>query len=120
MFENELSREAPFIGLTLGLGLNDKTYWALTFTEYDDKNYIRDFFDSLEEYKEKRLLDIAVLFCLQKSQNSCSNPSWYSKLAEWKKRFIEKGFNTFNEESYDSVVGVNLLNQNYNVVKKIV
>lgn len=66
-----------------------------------------------------RLLYIAVLFCLQKSQNSCCRPSWYNNLQNWRKEFINRRFNGMDENQQERVVGVNLLNQKY-TAKQIV
>jgi hypothetical protein len=112
LFQEDMKSLAPLIGLTLGIDANNKSFWALTYTA--DKNvYVQEFIRNLQKYKDKRLLDIAVLFCLQKSQNSCCRPSWYNNLQKWRKDFIERGFNEIDENQHEPVVGVNLLNQKY-------
>lgn len=112
LFQEDMKSMASLIGLTLGIDANNKSFWALTYTADCDVN-VQKFIESVKKYKDKRLLDIAVLFCLQKSQNSCCRPSWYNNLQKWQKNFIERGFNEIDENQHEPVVGVNLLNQKY-------
>lgn len=116
LFQEDMKSIAPLIGLTLGIDANNKSFWALTYTADNDTN-VQKFIESVKRYKNKRLLDIAVLFCLQKSQNSCCRPSWYEGLQKWRKDFIERGFNEMDENEHKPVVGVNLLNQKYNATQ---
>ena len=116
LFQEDMKSLAPLIGFTLGIDANNKSFWALTYTVDSDVN-VQKFIESVKKYKDKRLLDIAVLFCLQKSQNSCCRPSWYNNLQKWRKDFIERGFNELDENEHKPVVGVNLLNQKYNATK---
>jgi len=118
LFQEDMKSLAPLIGLTLGIDANNKSFWALTYTADNDVN-VQKFIESVKRYKNKRLLDIAVLFCLQKSQNSCCRPSWYDGLQKWRKDFIERGFNEMDENEHKPVVGVNLLNLAY-TVKRVV
>lgn len=114
LFKEDLTSSAPLIGSTLGIDANNKSFWALTFTNGDDCN-IQGFIKSLEKYLNKRFLDIAVLFCLQKSQNACCRPSWYNGLQEWRKKIINRNINELLENRHERVVGVNLLNQKSSV-----
>ena len=114
LFKEDMTSSAPLIGLTLGIDASDKSFWALTFTNDNDCN-VQGFIKSLKKYLNKRFLDIAVLFCLQKSQNACCRPSWYDGLQEWRKRFINRNINELSENQHDRIIGVNLLNQNSSV-----
>lgn len=120
LFTEDGVSQGPFVGLSLGYDANGKSFWALTYTEDDKNNSIQKFIANLEKYEQKKFLDIAVLFCLQRSQNACCTPSWHNGLQSWQKRFIQKGFDMIDDESYEPVVGVRLLNQSYNVQKNIV
>lgn len=118
LFHEDMKSLAPLIGMTLGIDANNKSFWALTYT--DDTNiHVKKFLESLKKYLNKRFLDVAVLFCLQKSQNACCRPSWYNGLQKWRKDFIDRGFNEMDESLHKPVVGVNLLNLVY-TVKQIV
>jgi hypothetical protein len=116
LFQDDMESAAPLIGMTLGIDANNKSFWALTYTDDSDIN-IQKFLESLKKYQNKKFLDIAVLFCLQKSQNACCRPSWYNGLQKWRKKFINRGFNEIDESSHERVVGVNLLNLAYTVTQ---
>ena len=118
LFQDDMESDAPLIGMTLGIDANNKSFWALTYTDDSDIN-IQKFLESLKKYQSKRFLDIAVLFCLQKSQNACCRPSWYTGLQKWRKDFIDRGFNEIDESSHKRVVGVNLLNMAYTVTQVV-
>ena len=118
LFQEDMKSLAPLIGMTLGIDANNNSFWALTYT--DDTNIrVQKLLESLKNYLNKRFLDIAVLFCLQKSQNACCRPSWYNGLQKWRKEFIDRGFNEMDESLHERVVGVNLLNLAY-TVKRVV
>lgn len=118
LFQEDMKSLAPLIGMTLGIDANNKSFWTLTYT--DDTNiHVKKFLESLKKHLNKRFLDIAVLFCLQKSQNACCRPSWYTGLQKWQKDFIDRGFNEMNENLHEPVVGMKLLNLVY-TVKQIV
>ncbi len=110
--QEDMKSYAPLIGLTLGIDANNKSFWALTYTADNDVN-VQKFIESIKKHQDKRLLDIAVLFCLQKSQNSCCRPTWYNKLQNWQKEFINRGFYEIDDNKHERVTGVNLLNQKY-------
>lgn len=114
LFKEDMTSSAPLIGLTLGIDANNKSFWALTYTNGDDRN-IQGFIKSLKKYLNKRFLDIAVLFCLQKSQNACCRPSWYDGLQEWRKKIINHNISELLENRHERIVGVNLLNQKSSV-----
>lgn len=112
-FESMEVEHAPSIGLTLGMDVNNHAFWAITYTRFDE--YIKKFLDNLDSYRNKRLLDIAVLFSLHSSQNACCCPSWYDKLQKWQKKCIVRGFNRLSEYDNEPVTGIRILNKNYNV-----
>lgn len=112
-YESLEAEHAPSIGLTLGMDANDHAFWALTYTRYD--KYVKKFLDNLNSYRNKRLLDIAVLFSLHYSQNACCCPSWYERLQKWQKKCILRGFNRLSEYDNEPVTGIRILNKNYNV-----
>lgn len=111
LFTEDGVSQGPFVGMSLGLDANGKSFWALTYTEDDKSCSVQRFIASLKKYEQKNFLDIAVLFCLQKSQNVCCMPSWHDGLRSWQKRLIQRGFDTLEEKKYEPVVGVNLLNK---------
>ena len=112
-YESLDAEHAPSIGLTLGMDANDLAFWALTYTRYD--KYVKKFLDNLDLYRNKRLLDIAVLFSLHYSQNACCCPSWYDRLQKWQKKCILRGFNRLSEYDNERVTGIRILSKNYNV-----
>ena len=112
-FESMEVEHAPSIGLTLGMDVNNHAFWALTYTRFDE--YVKKFLDNLDLYRNKWLLDIAVLFSLHFSQNACCCPSWYDKLQKWQKKCIVRGFNRLSEYDNEPVTGIRILNKNYNV-----
>ena len=112
-FESMEVEHAPSIGLTLGMDVNNHAFWAITYTRFDE--YVKKFLDNLDSYRNKRLLDIAVLFSLHSSQNACCCPSWYDKLQKWQKKCIVRGFNRLSEYDNEPVTGIRILNKNYNV-----
>lgn len=116
LFQDDMESAAPLLGMTLGIDANNKSFWALTYTDDSDIN-IQKFLDSLKKYQNKRFLDIAALFSLQKSQNACCNPLWYDRLQKWQKDFINRGFNEIDESMHERVVGVKLLNLAYTVTQ---
>ena len=112
-YESLEVEHAPSIGLTLGMDANDHAFWVLTYTRHDE--YVKKFLDNLDSYRNKRLLDIAVLFSLHYSQNACCCPSWYDRLQKWQKKCILRGFNRLSEYDNEPVTGIRILNKSYNV-----
>lgn len=112
-YESMAVEHAPSIGLTLGMDANDHAFWALTYTRYDE--YVKKYLDNLDLYRNKRLLDIAVLVSLHYSQNACCCPSWFDRLQKWQKKCIVRGFNRLSEYDNELVTGIRILNKNYDV-----
>ena len=112
-YESLEVEHAPSIGLTLGMDANDRAFWALTYTRYDE--YVKKYLDNLDLYRNKRLLDIAVLVSLHYSQNACCCPSWFDRLQKWQKKCILRGFNRLSEYDNEPVTGIRILNKKYDV-----
>lgn len=114
-FESLEEEQAPSIGLTLGMDANNNAFWAITYTRYD--KYVKKFLDNLDSYRNKRLLDIAILFSLQFSQNACCRPSWFDNLQKWQKANIVRNYNRLSEYDFEPVTGIRILKELYKTTK---
>lgn len=114
-FESLEEEQAPSIGLTLGMDANNNAFWAITYTRYD--KYVKKFLDNLDSYRNKRLLDIAILFSLQFSQNACCRPSWFDNLQKWQKENIVRNYNRLSEYDFEPVTGTRIFNKSYKTTR---
>lgn len=114
-FESLEKDHAPSIGLTLGMDANENAFWAITYTRYDE--FVKRFLDNLDLYRNKRLLDIAILFSLHFSQNACCRPSWFDKLQKWQKENIVRNYNRLSEYDFEPVTGIRILNKSYTTTR---
>lgn len=90
LFNITSNKRAPYIGFTLGNNGNGKSYFALTYTKND--SCIDEFIETISEKKDS-MLDVAIAFCLQNSENSYMCPTWWNNLNKKLKDEVVKSFN---------------------------